>query len=279
MKYNKDISSIHAYLCSDGYVIKNPETQKHKYYYIGLRNYNTKLLKDFQSKCKRQFGIKPRIKKDGRAIIQNKNLYYELTNGMSFYSREWRIPVLNKTNLSSWLKSFFDCEAWVEVKKGKTRTIRLDSVNKEGVIQIQKALINFRINSTLKNRKNSQVRLNICGLDDLKKFQKHINFFHPKKDKLLQEAIKSYVTYEWEIPKTKDELIKFINKTGKIRKPHQVRLFTIKKKNLVNLKKALKRYRIRSKLNGPYTNQYGSLNYYLSLSYLDYKKLGGNKWK
>jgi len=279
MKYNKDMSSIHAYLCGDGYVIKNPPEQKHKYYYIGLRNYNITLLKDFQSKCKRQFFIKPRIKKDGRAIIQNKNLYYELTNDTSFYSREWKIPVLNKTNLSAWLRSFFDCEAWVEVEKGKSRAIRLDSVNKGGVIQIQNALNNFKINSTLKNRKNGQIRLNLCGLDDLKKFQKHINFFHPEKNKLLQEAIESYVNYEWEVPKTRGRLIKFINKTGKIRKPYQVRLFTIKKKNLVNLKKALKRYRIRSKIHGPYRNQHGSLNYYLSLPYVNYKKLGGNKWK
>jgi len=29
---------LHAYLCADGYVIRNPKTQKHNYYYVGLRN-------------------------------------------------------------------------------------------------------------------------------------------------------------------------------------------------------------------------------------------------
>lgn len=37
MKFNKNLSAIHAYLCADGYVIKNHSTQKHKYCHIGLR--------------------------------------------------------------------------------------------------------------------------------------------------------------------------------------------------------------------------------------------------
>ena len=32
MEINEDLVVIHAYLCADGYVIKNSETQKHKYY-------------------------------------------------------------------------------------------------------------------------------------------------------------------------------------------------------------------------------------------------------
>jgi hypothetical protein len=38
MKFDTNLSSIHGYLCGDGYVIKNPKTQKHKYYHIGYKH-------------------------------------------------------------------------------------------------------------------------------------------------------------------------------------------------------------------------------------------------
>ena len=61
MQFDKNFVSIHAYLCADGYVIKNPKTQKHKYYRIGFRNTNIVLLKDFQEKFEKVFRIKPRL--------------------------------------------------------------------------------------------------------------------------------------------------------------------------------------------------------------------------
>ncbi len=61
MKFDQNLAAIHGYLCGDGYVIKNPNTQKHKYYHIGLRNTNDVLLKDFQQKFKAVFNIEPRI--------------------------------------------------------------------------------------------------------------------------------------------------------------------------------------------------------------------------
>jgi hypothetical protein len=53
MKFNNNLSAIHSYLCGDGYVIKNPKTQKHKYYHIGLRNTNQTLLRDFKKNSKK----------------------------------------------------------------------------------------------------------------------------------------------------------------------------------------------------------------------------------
>ena len=49
LKFNINLSIIHAYLCGDGYVVKNPTTQKKKYYYIGFRNTNKILLDDFEN--------------------------------------------------------------------------------------------------------------------------------------------------------------------------------------------------------------------------------------
>src|SRR3989339_467771 len=78
MKFDKNLAAIHAYLCGDGYVIKNPDTQKHKYYYIGLRNTNAVLLKDFQQKFKAVFNVEPRIV-EGRSVNQSKEIYQFLT--------------------------------------------------------------------------------------------------------------------------------------------------------------------------------------------------------
>ena len=124
MLFNKNLSAIHAYLCADGYVIKNPENQKHKYYYIGLRNNNIILLKDFQEKAKQEFKVNPIITNEGICKIQNKKLYYILTKHFSYYSSEWKLPNLNKENLKYWLRAFFDCEAWIIVKKAKKQTHR-----------------------------------------------------------------------------------------------------------------------------------------------------------
>ncbi|MDO8553837.1 MAG: hypothetical protein Q7S22_03455 [Candidatus Micrarchaeota archaeon] len=110
MKFNEDLAAIHAYLCADGYVIKNPPSQKHKYYYIGLRNTNSVLLKDFQKRFFRFFGVSPIITKDGRAKLQNKRIYEILTKDYAYYSANWDFPKLKKALLKFWLRAYFDCD-------------------------------------------------------------------------------------------------------------------------------------------------------------------------
>ena len=74
MNFNKNLAAVHGYLCADGYVIRNPPNQRHKYYYIGFRNTNKILLKDFQAKFQAFFGLKPIITNEGRCKIQNKDI-------------------------------------------------------------------------------------------------------------------------------------------------------------------------------------------------------------
>ena len=88
LKFNKNLSSIHAYLCADGYVIKNPPTQKQKYYHIALRNTCPTLLEDFSDRFEEEFNVRPIICKDGRARVQRKELYFLLTEDFSYYCRE-----------------------------------------------------------------------------------------------------------------------------------------------------------------------------------------------
>ncbi|MFH0948915.1 MAG: LAGLIDADG family homing endonuclease [Candidatus Aenigmatarchaeota archaeon] len=273
MKFDKNLATIHGYLCADGYVIKNPKTQKHKYYHIGLRNTNDILLKDFQNRFKKVFNIKPIITNDGRCRIQSKEIFEKLTKKYSYYSHEWQLPKISKSKLKFWLRAFFDCEAWVECQEAKNRAIRIDCVNISGMKDIQNALINFGIKSSIKKRNRPIWRLNICGLDDIKKFHKEIGFLHQDKNKLLEKAISSYKDYNWKIPQKKNELKKFINKQGKKRiLRNEMRFFSIKKNNLVTLKNRLSQYGIDSKIYGPWKNSYGSLYYCLLLKLDDVKK-------
>jgi hypothetical protein len=143
MKFNEDLAVIHAYLCADGYVIKNPPTQTHKYYKIGLRNTCIALLKDFKKRCDREFGINAIIYRNERCSFGSKEVYHRLTESFSYYSYEWELPHLPRNLLKLWLRAFFDCEGWVFVKERQNRQIGAESVNHKGLQHIQESLRKF----------------------------------------------------------------------------------------------------------------------------------------
>lgn len=160
MKFNEEFASIHGYLCADGYVIRNPEIQKHKYYYIGLRNKNIILLKDFQKNFQKIFGLRPIITKQmDRCKIQNKKLtMFLLQKFGSFHSGNWNLPNFSKNEIRRWLRSYFDCDGWVSLVKAKDRKIGLESINENGLKQIQKVLKKFfNISSNVKHRKDRNI--------------------------------------------------------------------------------------------------------------------------
>jgi len=265
MKFDSNLAAVHAYLCADGYVIKNPETQKHKYYHIALRNTNLTLLEDFQKKFYNVFGVSPKIT-NGRCIIHSKELFYVLTKEYCYYSYKWTLPKLTTNTLKLWLRAFFDCEGWVELQKAKSRSIRTDSVNLKGLTQVQMALRRFEIKSTIKKSKKNLWRLSICGFDDIKKYAKNIGFLHPSKKQRLKDVLTSYKSYKWTIPTEKNELIKFLYKQGKIRKErNELRLFSIKRGNIDSINESLRKCGIDSKVQGPWKNNTGSLYFCLVL--------------
>jgi len=278
MKINKTLASLLGYLCGDGYVIKNPENQKHKYYYIGFRNTNIVLLKDFQSKFEKIFKIRPIITKNNdRCKVQNKVLYNYLIDSFdSFYSCNWTIPNISNNSLSSWLRSYYDCDGWVACIPHKDRKIGLESINEAGIKSIQKFLKSaFGVESSLKKRKTRKIwSLTICGRDDILKFKKHIGFLHPAKSKKLDEAVNSYIDYKWKIPRNREGIVDFINIHGRIsNKRKEVRFNSIIKKNLTEFQHRLRSINISSRINGPWTNPYGSIWYCLSIKKHDYDKL------
>lgn len=274
MKFDKNLAAIHGYLCANGYVIKNPQNQKHKYYYIGLRNTNDIILKDFQEKFEAVFGIKPIITNEGRCKIQNKEIYELLTKEFSYYSYEWKLPKLNKEQLKNWLRAFFDCEGWVECQtQVYRRIIRAESCNEKGILAIQEALRKFNINSYIKQRTNRTIwRLTICDRKSILQFHKNINFLHPEKNAKLSKGIASYKNFHWMIPSDKGRLLSFVKLNGKmIEYRNQIRFSSIIRKNLTELRKALNKHSINSKVFGPWISGTGSKYYCLIIK--NYKEV------
>src|SRR3989344_8162064 len=266
MKFDKNLAAVHGYLCADGYVVRNPSTQKHKYYHIGLRNTNGTLLRDFQGRFKAAFGLSPIIG-HGRCKISNKSIYHFLAKEYSYCSYEWRLPQPSKENLRHWLRAFFDCEGWVENQPAKSRLVGADCCNESGIFSVQKALRRFGVHSEIKKRTNRMIwRLTVCGKDDLQRFQEYIGFLHPKKKQKLEEAMSSYADYSWSIPETKDGLLAFVSSKGRTRQSrHEIHLYSIRKDNLAALKKDLNKLRLHSRLFGPWKNSTGSLYYCLTI--------------
>lgn len=245
---DENLAAVHAYLCADGYAIKNPETQKNKYYRVGFRNTNLVLLKDFQENFEKVFGIKPLLYEGERCQKGSREIYELLTKEFgSFYSWEWRMPKLNKNLIRAWLRAYFDCEGWVFCKKHQNRHIGLDCVNENGLNQIILSLNKLDIQTIKKyNGKRNIHRIIIYGKENLLRFKEKIGFLHPEKAKKLDESIKDYVVYLWEFPNEEGQCREFIKHVMqekiKLKKSRYLRMFSKEGENLNRLSNLLKSY-------------------------------------
>jgi len=267
MKFDKNLTAIHAYLCADGYVIKNPKNQKHKYYRIGFRNTNLVLLEDFQKKFKRVFRVKPRLVEGQRCEIGSKEIYEKLTKEFgSFYSWEWKMPELDEKLSRIWLRTYFDCEGWVFCKTHQNRHIGVDCVNENGLNQVIKALNDIGIKTIKKFYKQRNIyRILIYGKNNLQKFKEEINFLHPEKNKKLKEVLSDFIVYSWVFPKEEGECKLFVYRLLKekirIKKPYFVRIISKERDNLEKLKYYLKKFynikcKVYKRVNGIGTTYY-----------------------
>lgn len=273
MKMDENLVAVHAYLCADGYVIKNPLTQKHHYYNIGLRNTNLLLLKDFQDKFEKVFGVKPHLIEGQRCRIGSKEIYENLTKEFgSFYSWEWRMPLLDEELSKIWLRAYFDCEGWVTCKTHQNRHIGVDCVNKKGILQVKNALERLGIVCKVKKRNTRDIySLMIYGKENLLNFSQKIGFLHQNKSNKLKEVINNFIIYEWNFPEDKNEQKNFIknlmkNKT-RMKNPNGIlRLISNKEINLSVLQKLLKEiFEVESKINKR-KNGKGTIYYELNIN-------------
>lgn len=271
MKFDENLAALHGYLCADGYVTRNLPHQKHKYYSAGLRNTNNVLLKDFQQRFKACFSVKPRLKPYERCHIYSKELYEKLMVHGPYHSRNWTLPEMKKKYLKFWLRAFFDCEGWVTSRKGQDRRIAAESVNHQQLHAISTSLEEkFKINSAIYKRKNKDISgIHIYGKDNLLRFNKKIGFLHPDKKEKLNEAIRSYKDYDWIFPKNVNETKSFVKtlllEKAKVKRPHTIRIISIKGKNLKTLQIELKRlFSIDAKIYGR-TNGLGNTYHELAI--------------
>lgn len=247
MKFDENLAAVHAYLCADGYVIKNPPTQKQRYYVLGFRNTNLVLLKDFQERFEKAFGTKPHLEIGQRCRIGSKKIYEQLTKKFgSFYSWEWRMPNMNKKLSRLWLRAYFDCEGWVFCKSHQNRHIGIDCVNELGLDQVEKIVNQLKIKTIRRyNKKRKIHRLFIYGKENLKRFYKEIGFLHPDKSKKLLECLKDYIEYSWQFPKdelsSKKFVLDLLKDKARIKEPYYIRLYSKEKLNLNKLSKYLKK--------------------------------------
>ncbi len=269
MKFDENLSSIHAYLCADGYVT-NPK--KWKNYVIGLRNTDKTLLMDFQDKFFKYFGVKPKITEKERCRKNSKEIHEKLIKKFgSCSSKEWKMPKLNKKLTKIWLKSFFDCDGWVFIKTHQNRHIGLDSINEQGINQIISSLNQLGIKTIKKqNKKRRMFRIYIFGKNNLIKFRKEIGFLHPKKREKLEQAIGDYVIYLWDFPKKEHLLKSFIKKLMRdkcrLRSKKYIRIFSKEKLNLLKLSRYLKHFYNINCLLYKRVNGLGNIYYELNIN-------------
>jgi len=275
MKFDENLAAVHAYLCADGYVIKNSPTQKLKYYRIGFRNRDFTLLKDFQKRFKNSFGVSPHLDKGERCRLGSREIYEKLTKEFgSFYSWEWRMPKLNRKLMKIWLRAYFDCEGWVFCKSHQNRHIGVDCVNEFGFNQVENTLNQIGIKTIRKfNKKRRIHRIFIYGKENLNKFSEQIGFLNPKKSEKLTESLNDFVVYEWNFPEERKKVEKFVfnilkNKI-RIKKPHYARLISKEEKNLNKLSKLMKEFYnlncyVNRRINGT-----GTIYYELSINKKD----------
>ncbi len=272
LKFNEDLAALFGYLAADGYVIRNPPEQIHKYYVMGLRNQNYTLLKDFQNRFYSYFGKKPHLRRAERCVLTSKDIYYRLTDGFSFYSADWNMPDFKNRKLSaSWLRAYYDCDGSVYCMKAKNRKISLESINYDGILSIKNLLKeHFAIESKVNKRTGRNTwTIDIFGKNNLIRFRKDIGFLHPKKRAKLDEAINSYVNYIWDVP-SENDIVRFVRKHGNINKLRGIIILnSIVKDNLEKVRKALIDLGIKSKVYGPWRNAH-STYYCIAISLKDW---------
>jgi hypothetical protein len=193
-----ELARIVAHICGDGYVyisrqrrtpkelISHPRKNLVRIKY-GVRYVNTEpiLIKQFTSDVKIQFGRKVVPVRKHEYDLSAKWIRDIIIKLGAGKSHEWCIVkeiLLSKKAIKvEWLKSFFDDEAHVSIPD---KRIVLNVVNKNGLLQIQKLLLELGIKSTVNGpyacRKYYSYNLKIYR-PYLRAYYEQIGFYHPKK--------------------------------------------------------------------------------------------------
>lgn len=195
---------LHAYVSSDGMIDKWKCKELHgkklrirKLLRVRFYNQEERLINDFIDSVKKIYPSKS-VKyypKRGEIEIRSQVVSKDLLKLGDVSSRNWEFPKkLNKVQKRIWINAFASCDGTV-YNKNYNRYVAIDSINLKGLKQISGILNEFKISNSIydvKYKENISYRLRIYRKENLIKFNNLIGFNHPKKQKRLEEAIKSY---------------------------------------------------------------------------------------
>lgn len=195
--YSKLKASLCGYLAGDGSLTKSlNKSRKNFHYYVRFYPDDLEMAENIDNAFYKLYNKRLKIVKHkpyNCYLLQsgNKVVYYDLIKIGTFGTLDWRVPFdFLKTNHMKieWLRAFFDSEAFVG-----DRTIQVQSVNKNGLNDIKKLLLDFGVETTKiyeykrKNKNwNINYLLNICGKENLKNYLKLVSFTHSIKRKKLE---------------------------------------------------------------------------------------------
>lgn len=193
-KYRSLKALIVGYLMGDGCVTVRKDSRDTVHHVILFYPDDKKMLIAFLSAFERVYkhSSKPkRLPGYFKVAVYSKPIVIDLLKLGPFRSLEWSVPKMLLTTKKSkiaWLRAFYDCEAYVGPK-----IITVQSVNKQGLEQVQILLKEFNITSRLYSYKRKQLTWNtnflLCIIKkvDRAKFLRHIGFNHTKKQAKLQK--------------------------------------------------------------------------------------------
>ena len=179
---SKHKSRICGFLAGDGNILMNGR------YWLRLFPDDESLISPLLDSFSKVYDKKLTIKDHGKFYtlsLHSKVVCEDLNNYCKFGTYCWNIPFNlfeSDKDVSEWLKSFFDAEAYVNLN---SKCIKVSSVNQNGLNEIRSVLKRkFKIDSVIysyvpKNVNHSKTYLlHIFGVKNLSKYFQKIGFNH-----------------------------------------------------------------------------------------------------
>ncbi|MBN2127151.1 MAG: helix-turn-helix domain-containing protein, partial [Candidatus Diapherotrites archaeon] len=200
-KFNEKISELVGYVLGDGCFEKGRKGNQ-----LGLTDKNNALLEYYSESFFKEFNEKRKVsekdktKNSYRLRLSSKILEFfnKISPKLLCKSNQRNVPSIvfdfNKKNTSAFIRGFFDAEGCVG-----NHYIDACSSNLHLLKGIQSLLLKFEINSSIyenlfeKTKKKYRHRLHVFGQENLKKYQRKINFNHKEKRKKLLKYLKKLI--------------------------------------------------------------------------------------
>lgn len=205
MKITPSIARLHAHICGDGHVgihsqkrspgsLKSHPRIKLTYlnWLIAYTNTCKILIDEFQNDLEESFNRRGLYYPKTYSVRANGAKHIiQLLELESKNSYNWNIPdfIINSSDevIHNWIRAFFDDEATVDIKQ---KSIFVNSVNRDGLIQVSELLkkinIDSHINGPYKNGIYSDVNRLCIKHNAVIKYYDKVSFLHPEKLKKLE---------------------------------------------------------------------------------------------